>query len=62
MRKSKRSSPDWIVVSNGGSQGKCLRCGDQFNLQLPVLLEVWVAAADAFVKAHSRCMPKEPNA
>jgi hypothetical protein len=43
----------WIVMQ--GEQGKCLRCGDTLHVQLPVLVEVWVAAARAFVKAHSRC-------
>ena len=49
---------DWIVV--GGSPGEssyCTRCGEGLRLYLPVRIEIFVAAAKAFVKIHSKCSP-----
>lgn len=49
---------DWIVVRQGDLAGECLRCGDKLNLPLPMLVDVWVAAAKAFCKLHMNCKEK----
>ena len=51
---------EW-VVSGGphpGDIGHCTRCGEVLNMKLPLPFEVVIAAAKAFVKAHSRCVEK----
>jgi hypothetical protein len=53
-----RTKVDWVVVGDGDCPGLCLRCGKKLHLPLPQPLTVWVAAARAFVKIHSRCVEK----
>jgi hypothetical protein len=49
-----RSYP-WIVVGDGEAPGECLRCGAVLGISLPMPMEMWVAAAKAFVKIHAKC-------
>lgn len=50
------SAAPWVVMGGGpGESAYCKRCGVALRIELPVHIEVWAAAADAFVKVHARC-------
>ncbi len=53
----------WIIAGEGDRPGRCLRCGAELNLVLPQPIEIFVAAAKAFVKIHLKCkeIPGEGN-
>ena len=53
---------DHVVVYSDrrGAGGKCLHCGDELIVALPVDLGVWVAAGKAFARRHRNC-PKPPG-
>ena len=59
MRRGKGWGTPWIVVGKSGAQGLCQRCGGTFELKVPVLLDVWLAAMQAFIRCHKRCKPAE---
>lgn len=44
----------WVIVKQDGPM-VCTRCGEEYELPLPCLISVWVAATRAFLKAHSGC-------
>jgi hypothetical protein len=43
-----------VVLRDGGGFA-CTHCGEVYDMPLPVLLSVWVAASKAFVRAHVDC-------
>lgn len=51
----RRANTDHIVVGPTPATGKCLHCGQELHLGLPMNINVWVAATKAFVKAHREC-------
>ena len=44
----------WVKAKSGGG-GECTRCGEKFEMVLPLPVSVWVAATEAFVRLHERC-------
>ena len=48
----------WVLAKTGGG-GECTRCGERFEMKLPLPVDVWVAAVDAFVRLHERCEARE---
>jgi hypothetical protein len=52
-----------VVAADGGKTYRCLRCGAEAHVELPMEISVWIAAAAAFVKSHTCCKPpeKEPK-
>lgn len=49
---------NWVVVQNEGRTGKCLRCGAEASVVLPMPVGMWIAAMKEFVKLHKRCKEK----
>lgn len=52
------------VVVHDSTQGEnawmveCKHCGEKQRFALPIILDVWLAAAKAFEKLHRRCKKK----
>lgn len=56
MAREKKGS--WVVMGGkSGEVGYCTRCGDGLKLNMPQHIEVFAAAAKAFVRIHSTCAP-----
>jgi hypothetical protein len=43
-------------AKDGGEKLWCTACGEMVRLPLPMPLDVWLAAAKAFQRAHRRCV------
>lgn len=54
----RRRIGDHVVCRNGGRTYECLNCGQKYDMNLPVLLSVYVAAMKEFAKIHRHCKPK----
>lgn len=50
---SRKRKTDHIVCE--GSGGKCLRCGETWQPQLPMSLNAWVAGSKKFTGKHKNC-------
>lgn len=58
--RRQRRPPDPTRVRKGGSEAWCTVCGEVSPLPIPpVPLQVWTAAAKAFVQLHRGCAKKE---
>jgi hypothetical protein len=62
----KKTECDWIIAhdSTKGADAymvECLRCGGKQRFVLPIAMEIWIAAAKAFQKAHKRCDMKSTD-
>jgi hypothetical protein len=61
MRRRRPSADHVVIVSAGVSAAEprmhalCLVCGERLALELPVLVDVWVAANRAFADVHAFC-------
>ena len=52
--KKKRGVP-WVVTTTGSMRQKCMRCGAEIAIQLPMPISKFVKQANAFVDKHSEC-------
>lgn len=61
--KTKKKA-EWIIA-HSSSKGpdayalECLRCGYKQRFACPIPVEIWVAAAKAFLKMHKGCEEKK---
>ena len=53
---------DHILVHSRDMSVRCTLCGDRLLLELPVNLDVWIAAATKFGEVHVSCAPPEGEA
>ena len=56
MSGTRAPKGDWVKI--GGSPGEvahCTRCGEGLRMSLPIRVEVFTAAANAFTKCHIGC-------
>jgi len=52
-------SAPWVVaLGPAGEDAVCLRCGETLTIAKPVAVNVWCAAANAFVDMHRSCLGK----
>ena len=52
--------PDAEWVRMGPDLGfSCQRCGDRQPMASPIDIDVMIAAANAYVRKHEKCRPKE---
>ena len=52
------NNPNWIVVYDGSTHPfghKCLRCGSEENLPLPIPLDAYLVWAQGFIRVHKHC-------
>lgn len=47
-----------VVVAPDGAF-RCLHCGDLYYLNMPCLLDIWIAVSRVYGRAHKRCTKKE---
>lgn len=40
------------------SHSRCLHCGERLVIELPVQVDVWLAANRKFIAAHRKCKPQ----
>ncbi|HEY1292898.1 MAG TPA: hypothetical protein VGJ60_07465 [Chloroflexota bacterium] len=51
-------SRDHILVHDRDMSVHCTICGDRMRLDLPVHIDVWLAAAQKFTELHAGCAPR----
>jgi hypothetical protein len=60
---TKRKTYPWIVVNtNKGGRFECIRCGDYYAMNLPCLVDAYIAVSKVFMRAHRRCKERSPAA
>jgi hypothetical protein len=63
---ARKRAPHVVVVMAGvdpaepRGHGLCQHCGARLVIELPVLVDVWLAANRAFIKAHTNCRDRRP--
>lgn len=47
-----------VVIGNRDNSMRCMHCGDSYEMEMPVALDVFVKKATAFVNMHRDCPPR----
>lgn len=55
---TRKRSMEHVVVAPDGAF-RCLHCGDLYYLNMPCLLDIWIAVSRVYGRAHKRCTKKE---
>jgi hypothetical protein len=50
-----KSKTEHIVLVPGTKKMRCMRCGTELEIPLPIEISVFVALGKAFVKSHKDC-------
>ncbi len=55
------SKTDWIEFDLKTGELCCQRCGERYQIAMPIAIKLLVAKGDGFAKMHSMCKEKEPT-